>query len=56
MRFFTDKFIFNDSKKLTDKIFSEHGMKTSKGNVFDIVSKEADLFLQSGTPGFEYQP
>ena len=54
MRFFTDKFIFNDSKKLTDKIFSEYGMKTSKGNVFDIVSKEADLFLQSGTPGFEY--
>jgi UDP:flavonoid glycosyltransferase YjiC (YdhE family) len=30
-------------------------MKTSKGNVFDIVSKEADLFLQSGTPGFEYR-
>jgi len=54
MRFFTGKFIFNDSKKLTDKIFLEHGMKTSKGNVFDIVSKEADLFLQSGTPGFEY--
>jgi len=54
MRFFTDKFIFNDSKKLTDKIFREHGMKTSKGNVFDIISKEADLFLQSGTPGFEY--
>jgi len=54
MRFFTDKFIFNDSKKLTDKIFSQYGMKTSKGNVFDIVSKEADLFLQSGTPGFEY--
>ncbi|HZJ59306.1 MAG TPA: glycosyltransferase, partial [Chitinophagaceae bacterium] len=55
MRFFTDKFIFNDSKKLTDKIFSEYGMNTSKGNVFDIVSKDADLFLQSGTPGFEYQ-
>jgi len=55
MRFFTDKFIFNDSKKLTDKIFSECGMKTSKGNIFDIVSKEADLLLQSGTPGFEYR-
>jgi UDP:flavonoid glycosyltransferase YjiC (YdhE family) len=55
MRFFTDKFIFNDSKKLTDKIYSEYGMKKSTGNIFDIVSKEADLFLQSGTPGFEYQ-
>jgi len=55
MRFFSDKFIFNDSKKLTDKIFSEYGMTKSDGNVFDIVSKEADLFLQSGTPGFEYR-
>ncbi|HEV8508211.1 MAG TPA: nucleotide disphospho-sugar-binding domain-containing protein [Chitinophagaceae bacterium] len=55
MRFFADKFIFNDSKKLTDKIFSEYGMKKSRGNIFDIVSKEADLFLQSGTPGFEYR-
>lgn len=54
MRFFSDKFIFNDSKKLTDKIFVEYGMEISKGNLFDIVSKEADLFLQSGTPGFEY--
>ena len=54
LRFFTDKFIFNDSKTLTDKIYSEHGMKTGKGNIFDLVSKEADLFLQSGTPGFEY--
>jgi len=55
MRFFSDKFIFNDSKKLTDKIFSEYGMTKSDGSVFDIVSKEADLFLQSGTPGFEYR-
>ena len=54
LRFFTDKFIFNDSKKLTDKLYAEHGMKTSKGNIFDLASKEADLFLQSGTPGFEY--
>jgi len=54
LRFFTDKFIFNDSKKLTDKIYAEYGMRTSKGNIFDLVSKEADLFLQSGTPGFEY--
>lgn len=54
MRFFSDKFIFNDSKKLTDRIFVEYGMEISKGNLFDIVSKEADLFLQSGTPGFEY--
>jgi UDP:flavonoid glycosyltransferase YjiC (YdhE family) len=54
MRFFTDKFIFGESKKLIDKIYREHGMKKTKGNVFDVVCREADLLLQSGTPGFEY--
>lgn len=54
MRFLTDRFVFNESKKLVDKIYVEHGMRTSKGNIFDLVSKEADLFLQSGTPAFEY--
>ncbi len=54
MRFFTDKFIFGESKKLIDKIYEEHGMNTAKGNVFDVISSEANLLLQSGTPGFEY--
>jgi UDP:flavonoid glycosyltransferase YjiC (YdhE family) len=54
LRFLTDKFIFGESKKLVDKIYSGHGMKTIKGNIFDVVCREADLLLQSGTPGFEY--
>jgi UDP:flavonoid glycosyltransferase YjiC (YdhE family) len=54
MRAFTDKFIFGESKKLIDKIYDEHGMKKMKGNLFDVISREADLLLQSGTPGFEY--
>jgi UDP:flavonoid glycosyltransferase YjiC (YdhE family) len=54
LRFLTDKFIFSDSKKLVDRIYDEHGMKTMRGNIFDLVSKEADVFLQSGTPAFEY--
>lgn len=54
MRYFTDKFIFGESMKLINELFQSHGMHTPKGNLFDIITKEADLLLQSGTPGFEY--
>jgi len=54
LRFLTDKFIFGESKKLVNQLYSQYAMKPAQGNVFDIVSKEADLLLQSGTPGFEY--
>jgi UDP:flavonoid glycosyltransferase YjiC (YdhE family) len=54
MRFFTDTFIFGESKKLIDTIYKEHGMAVKPGNLFDVICKEADLLLQSGTPGFEY--
>jgi len=54
LRLMTDKFVFGDSKKLVDKIYRNYGMITAKGNVFDVISKEADLLLQSGTPSFEY--
>jgi UDP:flavonoid glycosyltransferase YjiC (YdhE family) len=54
LRLLSDKFIFGESKKLVDKIYKSYGMKTIKGNIFDVVCREADLLLQSGTPGFEY--
>ncbi|HEV8284599.1 MAG TPA: nucleotide disphospho-sugar-binding domain-containing protein [Chitinophagaceae bacterium] len=54
MRFFTDKFIFGESKKLIDKLYKDYGMASTKGNVFDVICREADVLLQSGTPGFEY--
>jgi len=54
LRFLTDKLVFSESKKLVDKMYADYGMKTVKGNIFDVVCKEADLLLQSGTPGFEY--
>ena len=55
MRLFTDKFIFGESKELIDDIYAKHGMTKVKGNLFDVICREADLFLQSGTPGFEYR-
>jgi len=54
LRFFTDKLIFAESKKLIDQIYADYGMERVKGNIFDVVCREADLLLQSGTPGFEY--
>ena len=54
MRLLTDKFVFGESKKLIDHIYDGHGMKKIKGNLFDVICREADLLLQSGTPGFEY--
>jgi len=54
LRFLTDKLVFSESKKLVDKMYADYGMKTVKENIFDVVCKEADLLLQSGTPGFEY--
>jgi UDP:flavonoid glycosyltransferase YjiC (YdhE family) len=55
MRFFTDRFIFGESKKLIDEIYESYGMQKTKGNLFDVICREADLLLQSGTPGFEYR-
>lgn len=54
MRLLTDKFVFGESKKLIDHIYDLHGMKKTKGNLFDVICREADFLLQSGTPGFEY--
>jgi len=54
IRLLTDKFVFGESKKLIDHIYDAHGMKKVKGNLFDVICREADLLLQSGTPGFEY--
>lgn len=54
LRFITDRLIFGESKKLVDKMYTDYGMKRVKGNVFDVICREADLLLQSGTPGFEY--
>lgn len=54
MRLFTDRFIFGESKRLIDGIYDNYGMKKMSGNLFDVICREADLLLQSGTPGFEY--
>ncbi|MER3498576.1 MAG: glycosyl transferase [Chitinophagaceae bacterium] len=54
LRFIADRFIFRDSKKLVEQLYRQYNMKPAKGNVFDMICREADLLLQSGTPGFEY--
>jgi UDP:flavonoid glycosyltransferase YjiC (YdhE family) len=37
------------------RIFDEHGIAHNGESVFDMLIKKANLLLQSGTPGFEYE-
>jgi MGT family glycosyltransferase len=54
LRYLTDTFIFNESKKMVDALYLRHKMKPVKGNIFNVLCRESNLLLQSGTPGFEY--
>ncbi|MES2647223.1 MAG: glycosyltransferase [Bacteroidota bacterium] len=54
LRYFTDAFIFRESKQLVDSLYRKYDMKALNENLFSLLCKEATLLLQSGTPGFEY--
>ncbi len=54
LRWAANNILFRKSNKTTWKIMDENGINHGKHFVFDIVSKKANLLLQSGTPGFEY--
>jgi len=53
LRFLTDKVLFGPTHRLYRKIMANYGIRT-QGNTMDFLVKSATLFLQSGTPGFEY--
>jgi MGT family glycosyltransferase len=54
LRLFADAVLFGESKKLATRVFGEYGIKLPEGNVFDVLYRESNLILQSGTPKFEY--
>lgn len=54
LRFVTDEILFGTTHRMYRKLLSSYGI-SSKGNTMDILVKSASLFLQSGTPGFEYR-
>jgi MGT family glycosyltransferase len=55
LRFIADKVLFRKPYRAIKKIFAEHGMQTEGSNIFDIAVHKSTVFLQSGTPSFEYK-
>jgi MGT family glycosyltransferase len=55
LRYVADKFLFAQPVKIMQGVLRNYGINPGKWNIFDILLKKADLVLQSGTPGFEYE-
>jgi UDP:flavonoid glycosyltransferase YjiC (YdhE family) len=49
-----DKIIFGEPNSVMKKMLTNHGIDHGGFNLFDLLIQKCDLFLQSGTPGFEY--
>ena len=55
LRYVADKILFSKPNKLTHQIMENHGVEHGGSNIFDLMVKKPTIFLQSGTPGFEYK-
>ena len=55
LRSIAARMIFGAPNKVFFRLLDEHGIVHKKQSVFDMSIQKADLFLQSGTPGFEYK-
>jgi MGT family glycosyltransferase len=55
LRFVADKILFAKPNKVLNQVFNSHGLSTEGWSVFDVNIRKSTLFLQSGTPGFEYE-
>ena len=55
LRWAADKLIFKKANKVLVETCAQHGLPYNGGNIFDFSIQHATLFLQSGTPGFEYK-
>lgn len=54
MRFAAKNILFKESSTEYNKILQSYGLQPEKILIFDIPAQRSDIFLQSGTPGFEY--
>ncbi|HEX7903755.1 MAG TPA: nucleotide disphospho-sugar-binding domain-containing protein [Chitinophagaceae bacterium] len=54
LRFVADKILFGKPNKVMRQIMEEYGIDHFNFGIFDLMIKKATIFLQSGTPGFEY--
>ncbi|MDJ1469836.1 glycosyltransferase [Xanthocytophaga flava] len=55
LRFLATNVLFKHSTQQYNKVLEQFQISPAKGLIFDIIVKQADLFLQSGVPGFEYK-
>ncbi|GAB3903343.1 glycosyltransferase [Larkinella knui] len=54
LRYVTQNILFKPCTDLYNKFLIQHGLKPTQDFVFDAFIRSADVYLQSGVPGFEY--
>ena len=55
LRFVAKNILFKESTAAYNKVLEQYGLTPEKVIIFDIPALRSDVFLQSGTPGFEYE-
>jgi UDP:flavonoid glycosyltransferase YjiC (YdhE family) len=55
LRFVAKNILFKESSAEYNKILKRYDLPAEKIVIFDIPAQRSDVFLQSGTPGFEYE-
>ncbi|GAB3921596.1 glycosyltransferase [Larkinella terrae] len=54
MRYLTQNVLLKPCTELYNRLLRQHGLVPTRDFVFDAFIREADVYLQSGVPGFEY--
>ena len=55
LRFVADEVLFGKPNRVMRKLLDKYYIPHNGENIFDLMVKKSTLFLQSGTPGFEYK-
>lgn len=55
LRYLADKVLFKRSYSIYEQIIRKYGVRKTGANILDSIIKNADLVLQIGTPGMDYQ-
>jgi UDP:flavonoid glycosyltransferase YjiC (YdhE family) len=55
LRLLADRVLFAEPNKVMRKVLDEYNIPHNGENIFNLMVKKSTIFLQSGTPGFEYK-
>ncbi len=55
LRFVADEILFGKPNRVMRNLLDKYYIPHNGENIFDLMVKKSTLFLQSGTPGFEYK-